>query len=105
MYPDDTAILLSSKSIGDLQTDLNLDLLKLQDWLHANKLSLNVVKKQSLIGSGPNLRRIEGRADAPPSFDGLCCLANSETRLVNYQYTCKKRDRNADLQVSEFTSP
>ena len=44
MYADDTAISLSSKSIGDLQNDLNLDLLKLQDWLHANKLSLNVVK-------------------------------------------------------------
>ena len=69
MYADDTAISLSSKSIGDLQNDLNLDLLKLQDWLHANKLSLNVVKTQSLvIGSGPNIRKIECQPDAPPSF-------------------------------------
>ena len=37
MHADDTAISLSSKSIDDLQNDLNLDLLKLQDWLHANK--------------------------------------------------------------------
>ena len=35
MYAD-TTFSLSSKSIGDLQNDLNLDLLKLQDWLHAN---------------------------------------------------------------------
>ena len=69
MYADDTAISLSSKSIGDLQNDLNLDLLKLQDWLHANKLSLNVEKTQSLvIGSGPNIRKIESQPDAPPSF-------------------------------------
>ena len=46
MYADDTTISLSSKSNSDLQNDLNLDILKLQDWLHANKLSLNVVKTQ-----------------------------------------------------------
>ena len=69
MYADDTVISLSSKSIDDLQNDLNLDLLKLQDWLHANKLSLNVVKTQSLIiGSGPNIRKIESQPDAPTSF-------------------------------------
>ena len=68
MYADDTAISLSSKSIDDLQNDLNLDLLKLQDWLHANKLSLNVVKTQSrIIGSGPSIRKIE-ESHAPPSF-------------------------------------
>ena len=69
MYADDTAISLSSKSIDDLQNDLNLDLLNLQDWLHANKLSLNVVKTQSLIiGSGPSIRMIENQPDAPPYF-------------------------------------
>ena len=66
---DDAAMSLSSKGIDDLQNDLNLDLLKLQDWLHANRLSLNVVKTQSLIiGSGPNIRKIESQPDAPPSF-------------------------------------
>ena len=43
--------------------------MSLQDWLHANKLSLNVVKTQSLIiGSGPNIRKIESQPDAQPSF-------------------------------------
>ena len=69
MYADDMTISLSSKSIADLRNDLNLDLLKLQDWLHANKLSLNVVKTQSLIiGSGPNIRKIDNQSDAQPSF-------------------------------------
>ena len=69
MYADDTTISLSSKSIADLQNDLNLDLLKLQDWLHANKLSLNVVKTQSLIiGSGPNIRKIDNQSDASIQF-------------------------------------
>ena len=43
--------------------------MKLQDWVHANKLSLNVVKTQSLsIDSGPNIRRIERQTAAQPSF-------------------------------------
>ena len=34
-----------------------------------NKLSLNIVKTQSLIiGSGPNIRKIESEPDAPPFF-------------------------------------
>ena len=46
MYVEDTAISLSSRNIDELQNDLNLGVLKLQDWLHAYKLSLNVVKIQ-----------------------------------------------------------
>ena len=69
MYADDTAISLSLKSIDDLQDDLNVDLLKLQERVHANKVSLNVVKTQSfIICSGPNIRKIEGQTDAQPSF-------------------------------------
>ena len=65
----DTAIFLSSKNIDELQKDLNLDLLNLRDWLHANKLSLNVVKIQSLVvGSTPNTRKIESRPDAQLHF-------------------------------------
>ena len=79
MYADDTTISLSSKSIGDLQNDLNLDLLKLQDWLHANKLSLNVVKTQSLItGSGSNIRKIESQPDAQPSFS----ISDQEIEMI-----------------------
>ena len=69
MYADDTTISHSSMSLADLQHDLNCDLSNLQDWLHGNKLSLNVVKTQSLIvGSGPNIRKIQSQPDAQPSF-------------------------------------
>ena len=34
-----------------------------------------------------------------------CCSVNSESWLVNYQYSCKKRDRHANLHISEFASP
>ena len=69
MYADDTKISHSSMSLADLQHNLNCDLSNLQDWLNGNKLSLNVVKTQSLIvGSGPNIRKIQSQSDAQPSF-------------------------------------
>ena len=69
LYADDTTTSLSSKGIDDLENDLNLELLKLQDWLHAKKLSLNVVNTQSLIiGSVPNIPSIERQTDAQTSF-------------------------------------
>ena len=92
MYADDTAISLSSKSIDDLQNDLNLDLLKLQDWLHANKHSLNVVKTQSLIiGSGPNIRKIESQPDAPSSFS----IVDQDIEMItNTRYLGVQIDNN-----------
>ena len=66
MYADDTAIPLSSKSIVELENDLNSDLLKLQGWIHRNKLSLNAVKTQSLaVGY---TRNIESQPDAQLYF-------------------------------------
>ena len=69
MYADDTAISHSSRCLSKLQDDLNQDLVNLQNWLHGNKLSLNVVKIQSLIiGSRPNIQKIEKQTEAIPSF-------------------------------------
>ena len=88
MYAEDTAISLSSKSIDDLQNDLNLDLLELLDCLHANKLSLNVVKTQSLIiGSGQNISRIQGQPDALPSssIDDLEIETITNTKYLGVQ--------------------
>ena len=62
MYADDITISHSTKSLADLQHDLNCDLSNLQDWLHGNKVSLNVVKIQSLIvGLDPNIRRTQSQ--------------------------------------------
>ena len=70
MYADDTAISHSSRCLSKLQYELNQDLVNLQNWLHGNKLSLNVVKTQSLvIGSRPNIQKIEKQTENKPSFE------------------------------------
>ena len=69
MYADDTAITHSSRCHSKLQDDLNQDLVNLQNWLHGNRLSLNVVKTQSLIiGSRPNIQKIEKQTEAKPTM-------------------------------------
>ena len=70
MYADDNAISHSSRCLSTLRHDLNQDLVNLQNWLHGNKLSLIVVKTQSLIiGSRPNIQKIEKQTEAKPSFE------------------------------------
>ena len=44
MYADDTAVLLSGKSLNDLLDILNTELDLLCNWLQSNKLSLNTQK-------------------------------------------------------------
>lgn len=48
MYADDTSLTLISNNPADLQYKLNSDLAQIKTWLRANKLSLNVKKKQIL---------------------------------------------------------
>ena len=60
MYADDTDLTSALKKSSDLNTEILPELIKICDWLQANKLSLNVVKteymiigsKQSIIQSG-----------------------------------------------------
>ena len=52
MYADDTSLTTSSPDPMTLEFKLNSDLVKVQNWLHSNKLTLNVKKtKYAIIGS------------------------------------------------------
>ena len=52
LYADDTAIYCSSSSIIDIVLSLRIDLTSVNEWLRANKLTLNVSKtKYMFMGS------------------------------------------------------
>ena len=69
MYADDTTISYTSKNIGDLNSKLNNDLACLKQWLHGNKLTLNVIKAQAMVlGSRPNLKKISNNVSEDPCF-------------------------------------
>ena len=60
MYADDTCFTLSARDPEDLQSQLNSDLVEIQTWLQASKLSLNVKKtKLMIMGSHYRLSHIE----------------------------------------------
>ena len=57
MYADDTELHCCGEDLWNVQCDLQLDLCKVQDWLQANRLQLNVSKSViMLIGSWQKLR-------------------------------------------------
>ena len=80
MYVDDTSISYSSKNIEDIKSVLDEELAMLNEWLQSNKLSLNVVKTQSMVvGSRPNLKKIDDQAIVTPRF----CIGGSQIEIVD----------------------
>ena len=49
MYADDTNVTFSAATIPDLESQINSDLIYVDRWLKANKLSLNVVKTEFMV--------------------------------------------------------
>ncbi|KAK2556625.1 putative RNA-directed DNA polymerase from transposon X-element [Acropora cervicornis] len=49
LFADDTNLLYSNKDLKDLETVVNAELIKVGDWLDANKLSLNTSKSNFVI--------------------------------------------------------
>ena len=56
MYADDTNIFISGKCLRELETIMNRELLLLNEWLFANKLSLNVNKTHFMIICPPKVK-------------------------------------------------
>ena len=60
MYAGDTAISFSSDNIEEIDAVVNAELACLEKWLQGNKLSLDVIKTQTIIlGSSKKLRKID----------------------------------------------
>ena len=59
MYADDTHLTYSNGNIHSIQSSLNEDLLNINGWLTANKLTLNMTKTEfMLIGSRQKLNNL-----------------------------------------------
>ena len=59
LFADDTNLTVAGVSIQEIESNMNRDLAHVNEWLLANKLSLNVVKTEFiLIGSAQKLNSI-----------------------------------------------
>ena len=60
LYADDTVLLFSAKTVKEIETNLQADLNRAQDWFRINRLHLNTKKtKWSLIGTHQKLSKTE----------------------------------------------
>ena len=57
LFADDTALVTSANSLPLLQTKMNHEVGKIQDWLLANKLSVHYVKKSQYMLINSNLSK------------------------------------------------
>ena len=53
MFADDTTLTASGKSIQQIESKINCDLINIKEWLLANKLSLNLTKTEYLVFGSP----------------------------------------------------
>ena len=59
MYADDTVIFFSAKDTSEIERVLNTELELIHNWLHLNKLFLNLTKTELvLFGTGANLAKV-----------------------------------------------
>ena len=49
MYADDTSVCVPGKDIYEIESKINYDLSKINDWFAANRLSLNTVKSEFMV--------------------------------------------------------
>ena len=49
LFADDTNMLITERNVNEMCNQLNADLFRVQEWLHCNKLSLNVLKTHYMI--------------------------------------------------------
>ena len=62
---DDTSSSTRVNDVKDIETKMIPDLIKICDWLKANKLSLNVLKTElMLLGTTRNIRKLAIRIDS-----------------------------------------
>ena len=76
MYADDTELHCRCEDLQNVQCDLQLDLCRVQDWLQANRLQLNVSKSViMLIGSWQKLQN----RSVSVSFNGRALASVTST--------------------------
>jgi len=66
LYADDTYLCLSGKNLNNLQLAVNSGLLKVDRWMHLNKLSINNSKSSYMLTS-KTLRNTDNE-NIPSSF-------------------------------------
>ena len=84
MYADDTNMTFTACSIPELQHDMNIDLQFLQNWLTANRLTLNVLKTEfMLVGSRQRVATLTQELDL--SVSGILLKRVNSSKCIGVE--------------------
>ena len=81
LFADDTALADSAPSFNELQTRMNLEVCKVQNWLLCNKLSVHYAKKTQFILFIP-----KAKAKEKPKEFTLLMGGNTIEQTSTYKY-------------------
>jgi hypothetical protein len=72
LFADDTNLTVAGETIEEVELAMNNDLLRIKEWLLANKLSLNVAKTEFLlIGSHHKLNNLDSKPSVNIGHDSI----------------------------------
>lgn len=96
LYADDSALLISGKSVQDIELKLSMELTNVNDWLVDNKLSLHLGKTESILfGSRIKIKRtanlnISCRGTKIASKQSVGYLGSNLDQTLSGEENCKK---------------
>ena len=91
-FADDTSIFISGKSIPDLYSTMNAELIKIHEWLSSNKLTLNISKTKYMVmcSPGKNINNIQ--CNISIVNDSIECVHNIKFLGIIIDKNCKWKD-------------
>ncbi|XP_028417952.1 uncharacterized protein LOC114542649 [Dendronephthya gigantea] len=85
MFADDTNISIAAKSVTELESIINSELKNLNQWLIANKLSLNVAKTEFMIIGSRQRLMIHNNEQINIEIDGKIIKRVKDTKSLGLQ--------------------
>ena len=79
LFADDTCLTVHHSDLSNLQTELNLELIRLSEWFKSNKLTINPSKSQLLVIS---LRMNELVIDFDVLLNGTTVLLSNSVKYL-----------------------
>ena len=110
LYADDTALILSEKELDTLNKNVSKELIKVENWLNKNKLSLNLVKTKYML-TKPNFKNFTKTNNFIIHVSGVKlkrCYSTKYLGLIldkdltwkhHLHYTLKKLSQRVDIMA------
>ena len=107
LFADDTNLTVAGETIEEVELAMNNDLLRIKEWLLANKLSLNVAKTEFLlIGSHHKLNNLDSKPSVNIGHDSIKQVQHSTVLGVEIDenLSWKKHIENVVKKVTSGTT-